>query len=204
MKKQLRSLGAALGKALQTVHACGLAHGDLKPGNIIMADDGPRVLEFGIARAVESTRLTATGAAFGTLGYLAPEQAQGDEVGGAADVFALGAVLVAVAGGSAFGIGTPWGLCTGRCTSPQISPRCRGSRGRWSPPASPRTRPAVPRPRSSWARSGRTRTRTTDSLSPPLTGRASHRLSRSSLPPIPAASTNLSGAPWPNPRARPA
>ncbi|GGV00644.1 hypothetical protein GCM10010260_41510 [Streptomyces filipinensis] len=109
-KEQLRSLGAALAEALQAVHACGLVHRDLKPGNIIMADDGPRVLDFGIARAVESTRLTATGAAFGTPGYLAPEQAQGDEVGGAADVFALGAVLVAAAGGSAFGTGTPLGL----------------------------------------------------------------------------------------------
>ena len=109
-KGQLRSLGAALAEALQAVHACGLVHRDLKPGNIIMADDGPRVLDFGIARAVESTRLTATGAAFGTPGYLAPEQAQGDEVSGAADVFALGAVLVAAAGGSAFGTGTPLGL----------------------------------------------------------------------------------------------
>lgn len=109
-KEQLRSLGAALAEALQAVHACGLVHRDLKPGNIIMADDGPRVLDFGIARAVESTRLTATGAAFGTPGYLAPEQAQGHEVGGAADVFALGAVLVAAAGGSAFGTGTPMGL----------------------------------------------------------------------------------------------
>ncbi|MDF2271987.1 DUF4115 domain-containing protein [Streptomyces coacervatus] len=109
-KEQLRSLGAALAEALQAVHACGLVHRDLKPGNIIMADDGPRVLDFGIARAVESTRLTATGAAFGTPGYLAPEQAQGDEVGAAADVFALGAVLVAAAGGSAFGTGTPMGL----------------------------------------------------------------------------------------------
>ncbi|RPF31545.1 RodZ domain-containing protein [Streptomyces sp. TLI_185] len=107
---ELRSLGAALAEALQAVHACGLVHRDLKPGNIIMADDGPRVLDFGIARAVESTRLTATGAAFGTPGYLAPEQAQGDEVDGAADVFALGAVLVAAAGGSAFGTGTPMGL----------------------------------------------------------------------------------------------
>ena len=107
---ELRSLGAALAEALQAVHACGLVHRDLKPGNIIMADDGPRVLDFGIARAVESTRLTATGAAFGTPGYLAPEQAQGDEVDGAADVFALGAVLVSAAGGTAFGTGTPLGL----------------------------------------------------------------------------------------------
>ncbi|MFF0474473.1 RodZ domain-containing protein [Streptomyces sp. NPDC004284] len=107
---RLRSLGAALAEALQAVHACGLVHRDLKPGNIIMAEDGPRVLDFGIARAVESTRLTATGAAFGTPGYLAPEQAQGEDVGAAADVFALGAVLVAAAGGRAFGTGTPMGL----------------------------------------------------------------------------------------------
>ncbi|MFF2535625.1 serine/threonine-protein kinase [Streptomyces cyaneofuscatus] len=107
---RLRQLGAALAEALAAIHGCGLVHRDLKPGNIIMAPDGPRVLDFGIARALESTRLTATGTAFGTPGFLAPEQAQGLEVGGAADVFALGAVLVAAAGGSAFGAGTPMGL----------------------------------------------------------------------------------------------
>ncbi|MBX9423196.1 serine/threonine-protein kinase [Streptomyces lateritius] len=107
---RLRSLGAALAEALEAIHACGLVHRDLKPGNIVMAPDGPRVLDFGIARAVESTRLTATGSAFGTPGYLAPEQALGEEVTGAADVFALGAVLVAAAGGRPFGDGTPMGL----------------------------------------------------------------------------------------------
>ncbi|MFI5772329.1 serine/threonine-protein kinase [Streptomyces sp. NPDC051658] len=107
---RLRQLGAALAEALAAIHGCGLVHRDLKPGNIIMASDGPRVLDFGIARALESTRLTATGVAFGTPGFLAPEQAQGQEVSGAADVFALGAVLVAAAGGSAFGAGTPMGL----------------------------------------------------------------------------------------------
>jgi serine/threonine protein kinase len=107
---RLRQLGAALAEALAAIHGCGLVHRDLKPGNIIMAADGPRVLDFGIARALESTRLTATGAAFGTPGFLAPEQAQGLEVSGATDVFALGAVLVAAAGGSAFGAGTPIGL----------------------------------------------------------------------------------------------
>ncbi|MEE1817169.1 protein kinase [Streptomyces sp. SP18ES09] len=87
-----------------------MVHRHLKPGNIVMAPDGPRVLDFGIARALESTRLTATGSAFGTPGYLAPEQALGEEVTGAADVFALGAVLVAAAGGRPFGDGTPMGL----------------------------------------------------------------------------------------------
>ncbi|MEU8760072.1 serine/threonine-protein kinase [Streptomyces sp. NPDC048659] len=106
-ERELRQLGAALAEALQAVHGCGLVHRDLKPGNIIMAPDGPRVVDFGIARAVESTRLTTTGHAFGTPGYLAPEQAEGKEVTGTADVFALGAVLVAAAGGSAFGEGTP-------------------------------------------------------------------------------------------------
>ncbi|MEU9998984.1 serine/threonine-protein kinase [Streptomyces sp. NPDC050848] len=109
-ERGLRSLGAALAEALEAIHACGLVHRDLKPGNIVMAADGPRVLDFGIARALESTRLTATGTAFGTPGYLAPEQALGEEVTGAADVFALGGVLVAAAGGRAFGDGTPMGL----------------------------------------------------------------------------------------------
>ncbi|MFE5544223.1 serine/threonine-protein kinase [Streptomyces sp. NPDC056534] len=109
-ERRLRSLGAALAEALEAIHACGLVHRDLKPGNIVMAPDGPRVLDFGIARALESTRLTATGSAFGTPGYLAPEQALGEEVTGAADVFALGAVLVAAAGGRPFGDGTPMGL----------------------------------------------------------------------------------------------
>ncbi|MEV6291212.1 serine/threonine-protein kinase [Streptomyces sp. NPDC051896] len=107
---RLRAPAAALAEALESIQSRGLMHRDLKPGNISMAADGPRVLDFGIARAVESTRLTATGAAFGTSGFLAPEQALGHDVTGAADMFALGAVLVAAAGGSAWGEGTPMGL----------------------------------------------------------------------------------------------
>ncbi|MEV8561141.1 serine/threonine-protein kinase [Streptomyces sp. NPDC051917] len=107
---RLRAPAAALAEALESIHSCGLVHRDLRPGNIIMAADGPRVLDFGIARAVESIRLTATGTAFGTSGFLAPEQALGHDVTGAAGMFALGAVLVAAAGGSARGEGTPMGL----------------------------------------------------------------------------------------------
>ncbi|QLJ06402.1 serine/threonine protein kinase [Streptomyces sp. NEAU-sy36] len=107
---RLRALGAALAEALGAIHACGLVHRDLKPGNIIMAADGPRVLDFGIARAVENSRLTMTGTGMGTPGFLAPEQAEGLDVTGAADVFALGAVLVAAAGGKPFGEGTPMAL----------------------------------------------------------------------------------------------
>ncbi|MEU9462409.1 serine/threonine-protein kinase [Streptomyces sp. NPDC048312] len=109
-ERRLWALAAALAEALQAIHACGLVHRDLKPGNIVLTEDGPRVLDFGIARAVEGTRLTADRAAIGTPGFIAPEQAQGLEVTGACDMFALGAVLVAAAGGSAFGEGQVYGL----------------------------------------------------------------------------------------------
>jgi serine/threonine protein kinase len=107
---ELRALAAALAEALASIHGCRLVHRDLKPGNIVMAADGPRVLDFGIARALESSRLTATGSAFGTPGYLSPEQALGHDVTEASDMFALGAVLVCAAGGSAWGEGTSMAL----------------------------------------------------------------------------------------------
>ncbi|MER5493199.1 serine/threonine-protein kinase [Streptomyces sp. NPDC002490] len=107
---ELRALAAALAEALASIHGCRLVHRDLKPGNIVMASDGPRVLDFGIARALESSRLTATGSAFGTPGYLSPEQALGHDVTEASDMFALGAVLVCAAGGSAWGEGTSMAL----------------------------------------------------------------------------------------------
>ena len=102
-EERLRGLGTALAEALQEVHRCGLVHGDLKPGAVVMAADGPRVLDFSLARTLRDPRLPGGGPPFGTPGFLAPEQAAGLEPGPAADVFALGAVLVAAAGGGTLG-----------------------------------------------------------------------------------------------------
>ncbi|MFF5534741.1 PQQ-binding-like beta-propeller repeat protein [Streptomyces cinerochromogenes] len=102
----VRALGAGLAAALQEIHAAGLIHRDLKPSNVLLAADGPRVIDFGIARAVDGTRMTQTGVVVGSPGYMPPEQAMGKDVGPAGDVFSLGAVLAfAVTGRSAFGDG---------------------------------------------------------------------------------------------------
>ncbi|MEV5831200.1 serine/threonine-protein kinase [Spirillospora sp. NPDC052242] len=98
--RTVRTLGAGLAEGLAAVHACGLVHRDLKPGNVILAADGPRVIDFGIVRALEDTSGTATGAIVGTVAYMAPEQARGDrEIRPPADVFALGSVLAFAATG---------------------------------------------------------------------------------------------------------
>ncbi|HEU5027158.1 MAG TPA: serine/threonine-protein kinase [Spirillospora sp.] len=100
------ALGAALAEALESVHAEGVVHRDLKPSNVLLAADGPRVIDFGIARAAEATQLTETGMVFGTPGFIAPEALVADEVTAAGDVFALGAVLVFAATGTGpFGTG---------------------------------------------------------------------------------------------------
>lgn len=100
--RRLCTLAAALGEALVVVHAAGIVHRDLKPSNVLLADDGPRVIDFGIARAADATGLTGTGMAIGTLGYASPEQLVGDgPVGPAGDVYSLGAVLLYAATGRA-------------------------------------------------------------------------------------------------------
>ncbi|MFJ4501891.1 bifunctional serine/threonine-protein kinase/ABC transporter substrate-binding protein [Streptomyces sp. NPDC088864] len=95
----VRALGARLADALDTVHGAGLVHRDVKPANVLLALDGPRLIDFGIARHQGATALTATDAVIGTPGYLAPEQASGGRAGPACDVFALGCVLVYAATG---------------------------------------------------------------------------------------------------------
>ncbi|GHC63962.1 protein kinase domain-containing protein [Streptomyces flavofungini] len=104
-----RALAAALAEALASIHAAGIVHRDLKPSNVLITADGPRVIDFGIARATGDHAhgpLTATGSMLGTPGYMAPEQILGGPTGPATDVFALGAVLAfAATGAGPFGAG---------------------------------------------------------------------------------------------------
>ncbi|MEU6601811.1 protein kinase domain-containing protein [Streptomyces flaveolus] len=103
----VRILAAALGEALAAIHAKGLVHRDLKPSNILLGPDGPRVIDFGIVRALEAPSLTRTGAVVGSVGYVSPEQIRnGGQVGPPSDVFSLGAVIAyAAAGREPFGEG---------------------------------------------------------------------------------------------------
>ncbi len=103
----VRALAAGLAEALAAVHAMGLVHRDLKPSNILLASDGPRVIDFGISRAAEATSLTSTGQFIGSPGYLSPEQATGRKAGPPTDIFSLGAVLCfAASGNGPFGTGS--------------------------------------------------------------------------------------------------
>ncbi|MFI6642402.1 serine/threonine-protein kinase [Streptomyces sp. NPDC050504] len=101
-ERSVRALGAGLAEALSAVHALGLVHRDVKPSNVLLALDGPRLIDFGIARATDGTAsLTSTGVSIGSPGYMSPEQILGKGVTGAADVFSLGAVLAYAATGAA-------------------------------------------------------------------------------------------------------
>ncbi|WP_340374498.1 bifunctional serine/threonine-protein kinase/ABC transporter substrate-binding protein [Streptomyces sp. SS7] len=103
----VRVLGARLAEALRELHAAGLVHRDVKPGNVLLALDGPRLIDFGVARDPQDTSLTSTGVVVGTPGFLSPEQARGArESGPAGDVFSLGCVLAyAATGRPPFGTG---------------------------------------------------------------------------------------------------
>jgi serine/threonine protein kinase len=100
-------LAAGLAESLTAIHAAGVVHRDLKPSNVLLADDGPRVIDFGISRAAEASALTHTDLVVGSPGFMSPEQAEGGQVGPPSDVFSLGAVLMfAAAGHGPFGAGS--------------------------------------------------------------------------------------------------
>ena len=104
-------LAAGLAEGLGAIHAAGVVHRDLKPSNVLLASDGPRIIDFGISRAADATELTRTGSLAGSPGFMSPEQAEGSEAGPASDIFSLGAVLAfAATGRDPFGTGTPTAL----------------------------------------------------------------------------------------------
>lgn len=105
--RTLHTLAAGVAEALEGIHGRGIIHRDLKPSNIIISGAGPRVIDFGIARAVDSTALTRTHHVVGTQGFLAPEQFTGAGVTPATDLYAFGMVLCHAAGAAPFADGEP-------------------------------------------------------------------------------------------------
>jgi serine/threonine protein kinase len=141
--RALLQLAGGLAEALAAIHAAGVVHRDLKPGNVLLDDGQPVVIDFGIAHLPDTTRLTKTGLVMGTPGYLAPEVIEGRPASGATDVHAWGATMAYAATGR-----PPYGTGDFQTVFFRIieGKRCC----RWSRPRSrPTRRPA--RPRARWS-----------------------------------------------------
>ena len=105
--RSLMALAAGLAEGLGAIHAAGVVHRDLKPSNVLLAEDGPRVIDFGISEAAEASAAAGANVMIGSPGYMSPEQVLGAEIGAASDMFSLGAVLTfAATGQGPFGTGS--------------------------------------------------------------------------------------------------
>ena len=141
-----RWLAAGCAEALESIHSAGLVHRDLKPSNVLVAPDGPRVIDFGVARAAERIQLTVTRGAVGTPAYMAPEQARDTrQASMASDMFSLGATLLFAATGHAPYQGeTVMDVLVRLATEPPDLAGLPAELTGWSPPAwnaAPRKRP---------------------------------------------------------------
>lgn len=113
------ALTAGLAESLSAIHAAGVVHGDLKPSNVLLAEDGPRVIDFGIARAAEASAAAGTDLMIGSPRFMSPEQVLGSDISPASDLFSLGAVLTfAATGQGPFGSGSPAALMYRLVNSP--------------------------------------------------------------------------------------
>jgi serine/threonine protein kinase len=105
---QLWAFAIGVAEALVAIHSAGVVHRDLKPSNLLLASDGPRVIDFGIASAIDATSVTRTGISVGTPAWMAPEQVRGEAATSASDVFGWGALIAfAATGRPPFGVGPP-------------------------------------------------------------------------------------------------
>ena len=113
------ALAAGLAESLSAIHAAGVVHGDLKPSNVLLAEDGPRVIDFGISQAAEASVATGSNLMIGSPGFMSPEQVLGSDIGPASDMFSLGAVLTfAATGQGPFGSGSNGALMYRLVNSP--------------------------------------------------------------------------------------
>ena len=104
--RSMLALAAGLAEGLGAIHAAGVVHRDLKPSNVLLAEDGPRVIDFGISEAAEASAVAGANVLIGSPGYMSPEQVMGADIGPASDVFSLGSVLTfAATGHGPFGAG---------------------------------------------------------------------------------------------------
>lgn len=121
--RDVAELGATLAEALGYVHAQGLVHRDVKPANVLLGREGRvRLTDFGIARLVDAAKVTATGLTVGTASYLSPEQVTGEPVGPAADVYALGLLLLEAITGEREYPGTAVEVALARLHRPPVVP----------------------------------------------------------------------------------